>query len=132
MTVLPRRIENALARLRDGKWRAKMPSAFDGYYPAGADGYDDGDQSGTHAGTQPRMQKTSEAASLTERLIQAAVDYESGRCSRRELSEARAAVEAAITSQSVSASQPTPRPTERWEVGKSGWDATDEMTREDI
>ena len=38
----------------------------------------------------------SDAASLTERLIQAAVDYESGRCSRRELSEARAAVEAAI------------------------------------
>lgn len=37
-----------------------------------------------------------DAASLTERLIQAAVDYESGRCSRRELSEARAAVEAAI------------------------------------
>lgn len=29
-----------------------MPSAFDGYYP---DGYDDGDQSGTHAGKQPRM-----------------------------------------------------------------------------
>jgi len=28
-----------------------MPSAFDGYYP---DGYDDGDQSGTHAGKQPR------------------------------------------------------------------------------
>lgn len=27
-------------------------SAFDGYYP---DGYDDGDQSGTHAGKQPRM-----------------------------------------------------------------------------
>ena len=35
---------------------------------------------------------------LTERLIQAAVDYESGRCSRRELSEARAAVELAINS----------------------------------
>lgn len=41
------------------------------------------------------------ATSLTERLIQAAVDYESGRCSRRELSEARAAVEAAIVSQPV-------------------------------
>jgi hypothetical protein len=33
---------------------------------------------------------------LTERLIQAAVDYEQGRCSSRELAEARAAVEAAI------------------------------------
>jgi hypothetical protein len=36
------------------------------------------------------------ATSLTERLIQAAVDYETGRCSRRELSEARNAVEARI------------------------------------
>ena len=40
--------------------------------------------------------KPVDATSLTEKLIQAAVDYESGRCSRRELSEARAAVEAAI------------------------------------
>lgn len=95
----------------------QMPSAFDGYYP---DGYDDGDQSGTHAGTMPRKllyapvggddsfqikpfptpdewkRDEGNAASLTEKLIQAAVDYESGRCSRRELSEARAAVEAAL------------------------------------
>jgi hypothetical protein len=37
------------------------------------------------------------AAILTERLIQAAVDYEAGRCSKREMAEARAAVEAAIS-----------------------------------
>jgi len=42
--------------------------------------------------------ETETAAALAERLIQAAVDYESGRCSRRELSDARAAVEAAIGS----------------------------------
>jgi hypothetical protein len=36
-----------------------MPSAFDGYYP---DGYDDGDQSGTHAGKQPRMISQAEDA----------------------------------------------------------------------
>lgn len=36
------------------------------------------------------------SADLAERLIQAAVDYESGRCSKREMAEARTAVEAAI------------------------------------
>lgn len=49
------------------------------------------------------------ATALTERLIQAAVDYESGRCSRRQLSEARAAVEAAMVS------QPAPRLVTDWE-----------------
>lgn len=39
---------------------------------------------------------TQNAAVLAERLIQAAVDYEAGRCSKREMAEARAAVEAAI------------------------------------
>lgn len=39
---------------------------------------------------------THNAAVLAERLIQAAADYESGRCSKREMAEARAAVEAAI------------------------------------
>lgn len=46
--------------------------------------------------TNIRCPKPHDAASLTERLIQAAVDYETGRCSRRELSEARSAVEAAM------------------------------------
>jgi len=45
-----------------------------------------------------RVSNASPPAFLTERLIQAAVDYESGRCSQRELSEARAAVELAISS----------------------------------
>jgi hypothetical protein len=40
------------------------------------------------------------AAALAERLIQTAVDYEAGRCSKRELAEARAAVEVAIRPQS--------------------------------
>lgn len=47
-------------------------------------------------------------AALTERLIQTAVDYESGRCGKREMAEARAAVEAAITA----APQPTWQPIE--------------------
>jgi hypothetical protein len=41
-------------------------------------------------------QPAKNAPVLTERLIQAAVDYEQGRCSSRELAEARAAVEAAM------------------------------------
>jgi hypothetical protein len=45
--------------------------------------------------SDPRFSAGS-APVLTERLIQAAVDYEQGRCSSRELAEARAAVEAAI------------------------------------
>jgi hypothetical protein len=31
-----------------------------------------------------------------------------------------------------STDQPPPKPAERWEVGKNGWDASDEATREDI
>lgn len=42
------------------------------------------------------MTTAGHAPALAERLIQAAVDYESGRCSSRELAEARAAVESAI------------------------------------
>lgn len=45
---------------------------------------------------EPRPAPPNTPSLLTERLIQAAVDYETGRCSRRELSEARAAVEAAM------------------------------------
>jgi hypothetical protein len=41
------------------------------------------------------------AASLTERLIQTAVDYEAGRCGKREMAEARAAVEDAIQPKAV-------------------------------
>jgi hypothetical protein len=48
-------------------------------------------------------QPAKNAPVLTERLIQAAVDYEQGRCSSRELAEARAAVEAAMPG----AAQPT-------------------------
>lgn len=47
-----------------------MPSAFDGYYP---DGYDDGDQSGTHAGKQPRMtyeRKCSHSKTFKTRCIE--------------------------------------------------------------
>jgi hypothetical protein len=47
--------------------------------------------------TEPQtVSVTQNAAALTERLIQASVDYEAGRCSKREMAEARAAVEAAI------------------------------------
>jgi hypothetical protein len=52
--------------------------------------------------TEPQtLPVTQNAAVLAERLIQTAVDYESGRCGKREMAEARAAVEAAIGPGSV-------------------------------
>lgn len=52
-----------------------------------------GSKDGLFEETEPG---SADAAFLTEKLIQAAVDYEAGRCNRRELSQARAVVEAAI------------------------------------
>lgn len=80
-----------------GDAKAKLESFLDEYWPGWRTVYatlrSDAAGGVTSGAATAR---DSNAASLSEKLIQAAVDYESGRCSQRELSEARAAVEASI------------------------------------
>ncbi|HMI56396.1 MAG TPA: hypothetical protein VK494_09425 [Gemmatimonadaceae bacterium] len=69
----------------------------------------------------------SNAAALTERLIQAAVDYESGRCGQRELSEARAAIESVIPDVAQAVGAPIGyapfHPKHGWRIDLSGYTA---------